>query len=73
MVPKENRVWEVPNKLSILNKNPIYDIFLYSMTGTGRRQLHHDFESDERFQNRQTLIPSIITADPRCLIAIAFS
>ncbi|KAI9075989.1 hypothetical protein K1719_042061 [Acacia pycnantha] len=49
MVPKDEL--DSSNKISFLNKNPFFDLFhLFHDRNRGGYTLHHDFESEERFQ-----------------------
>ena len=49
MVPKADM--DSSNKISFLNKNPFFDLFhLFHDRNRGGYTLHHDFESEERFQ-----------------------
>ena len=51
MVPKDEPDMDSSNKISFLNKNPFFDLFhLFHDRNRGGYTLHHDFESEERFQ-----------------------
>nr|YP_010313544.1 Ycf2 protein [Primula palinuri]YP_010313566.1 Ycf2 protein [Primula palinuri]UNA62579.1 Ycf2 protein [Primula palinuri]UNA62601.1 Ycf2 protein [Primula palinuri] len=51
MVPKEEPDMDSSNKISFLNKNPFFDLFhLFHDWNRGGYAFHHDFESEERFQ-----------------------
>jgi hypothetical protein len=51
MVPKDELDMDSSNKISFLNKNPFFDLFhLFRDRNRGGYTLHHDFESEERFQ-----------------------
>ena len=51
MVPKDELDMDRSNKISFLNKNPFFDLFhLFHDRNRGGYTLHHDFESEERFQ-----------------------
>nr|YP_010291581.1 hypothetical protein RF2 [Rapatea paludosa]YP_010291598.1 hypothetical protein RF2 [Rapatea paludosa]ULQ67588.1 hypothetical protein RF2 [Rapatea paludosa]ULQ67605.1 hypothetical protein RF2 [Rapatea paludosa] len=60
MVPKDESDMDSPNKISFLNKNP--DFFhLFHDRNKGGYALHHDFESEERFQEMADLFTLSIT------------
>nr|YP_010419755.1 hypothetical protein RF2 [Laportea ovalifolia]YP_010419772.1 hypothetical protein RF2 [Laportea ovalifolia]USG53456.1 hypothetical protein RF2 [Laportea ovalifolia]USG53473.1 hypothetical protein RF2 [Laportea ovalifolia] len=62
MVPKDELDMDSSNKISFLNKNPFFDLFhLFHDRNRGRYTLHHDFESEERFQERADLFTLSIT------------
>nr|YP_010349193.1 hypothetical protein Ycf2 [Iris x hollandica]UNV38079.1 hypothetical protein Ycf2 [Iris x hollandica] len=51
MVPKDEPDMDSSNRISFLNKNPFFDFFhLFHDRNRGGYTLHHDFESEERFQ-----------------------
>ncbi|TYJ04299.1 hypothetical protein E1A91_A12G082600v1 [Gossypium mustelinum] len=60
MVPKDEL--GSSNKISFLNKNPIFDLFhLFHDQNRRGYTLHHDFESKERFQEMADLFTLSIT------------
>ncbi|KAL4280877.1 hypothetical protein GQ457_03G031130 [Hibiscus cannabinus] len=60
MVPKDEL--GSSNKISFLNKNPFFDLFhLFHDQNRGGYTLHHDFESEERFQEMADLFTLSIT------------
>nr|YP_009765208.1 hypothetical protein RF2 [Brownea grandiceps]YP_009765225.1 hypothetical protein RF2 [Brownea grandiceps]QIS95485.1 hypothetical protein RF2 [Brownea grandiceps]QIS95502.1 hypothetical protein RF2 [Brownea grandiceps] len=60
MVPKDEL--DSSNKISFLNKNPFFDLFhLFHDRNRGGYTLHHDFESEERFQEMADLFTLSIT------------
>nr|YP_009764782.1 Ycf2 [Acrocarpus fraxinifolius]YP_009764799.1 Ycf2 [Acrocarpus fraxinifolius]QIS95059.1 Ycf2 [Acrocarpus fraxinifolius]QIS95076.1 Ycf2 [Acrocarpus fraxinifolius] len=60
MVPKDEL--DSSNKISFLNKNPFFDLFhLFHDRNRGGYTLHHDFESEERFQEMADLLTLSIT------------
>nr|AUD56529.1 Ycf2 [Cabomba caroliniana] len=62
MVPKDEPDMDSSNKISFLNKNPFCDLFhLFHDRNKGRYTLHHDFESEERFQEMADLFTLSIT------------
>uniref|UniRef100_A0AAU6N3Q8 Protein Ycf2 n=1 Tax=Potentilla leucophylla TaxID=667262 RepID=A0AAU6N3Q8_9ROSA len=63
------------NKISFLNKNPFCDLFhLFHDRNRGGYTLHHDFESEERFQEMADLFTlSITEPDPLYHKGFAFS
>nr|YP_010581362.1 hypothetical protein RF2 [Roridula gorgonias]YP_010581379.1 hypothetical protein RF2 [Roridula gorgonias]UZT27683.1 hypothetical protein RF2 [Roridula gorgonias]UZT27700.1 hypothetical protein RF2 [Roridula gorgonias] len=62
MVPKDEPDMDSSNKISFLNKNPFFDLFhLFHDRNRGRYTLHHDFESEERFQEMADLFTLSIT------------
>nr|YP_010631521.1 Ycf2 [Pimpinella valleculosa]WBN98586.1 Ycf2 [Pimpinella valleculosa] len=64
MVPKDEPYMDSSNKISFLNKNPFLDLFhLFHDRNMGGYTLHHDFESEERFQEMADLFTLSIT-DP---------
>nr|YP_010150490.1 Ycf2 [Angelica cartilaginomarginata]QQV72331.1 Ycf2 [Angelica cartilaginomarginata] len=64
MVPKDEPDMDSSNKISFLNKNPFLDLFhLFHDRNMGGYTLHHDFESEERFQEMADLFTLSIT-DP---------
>nr|YP_010901220.1 Ycf2 protein [Crassula columella]YP_010901237.1 Ycf2 protein [Crassula columella]WIL06800.1 Ycf2 protein [Crassula columella]WIL06815.1 Ycf2 protein [Crassula columella] len=59
MVPKDEPDMD---KISILNKNPFFDLFhLFHARNRGGYALCHDFESEERFQEKADLFTLSIT------------
>nr|YP_009631186.1 Ycf2 [Sanguisorba tenuifolia]YP_009631205.1 Ycf2 [Sanguisorba tenuifolia]YP_009691815.1 hypothetical chloroplast RF21 [Sanguisorba officinalis]YP_009691832.1 hypothetical chloroplast RF21 [Sanguisorba officinalis]YP_010134808.1 hypothetical protein RF2 [Sanguisorba stipulata]YP_010134826.1 hypothetical protein RF2 [Sanguisorba stipulata]UED15873.1 Ycf2 [Sanguisorba tenuifolia var. alba]WDD57203.1 Ycf2 [Sanguisorba tenuifolia var. tenuifolia]QCA41051.1 Ycf2 [Sanguisorba tenuifolia]QCA410 len=73
MVPKDEL--GSSNKISFLNKNPFCDLFhLFHDRNRGGYTLHHDFESEERFQEMADLFTlSITEPDPLYHKGFAFS
>nr|YP_010723241.1 Ycf2 protein [Chasmanthe floribunda]YP_010723259.1 Ycf2 protein [Chasmanthe floribunda]WDW26611.1 Ycf2 protein [Chasmanthe floribunda]WDW26629.1 Ycf2 protein [Chasmanthe floribunda] len=62
MVPKDEPDMDSSNKISLLNKNPFFDLFhLFHDRNKGGYTLHHDFESEERFQEMADLFTLSIT------------
>nr|YP_009529174.1 hypothetical protein RF2 [Pholisma arenarium]YP_009529180.1 hypothetical protein RF2 [Pholisma arenarium]AXX75974.1 hypothetical protein RF2 [Pholisma arenarium]AXX75981.1 hypothetical protein RF2 [Pholisma arenarium] len=62
MVPKDEPDMASSNKISFLNKNPFLDFFhLFHDRNRGGYTLHHDFESEERFQEMADLFTLSIT------------
>nr|UCS08845.1 hypothetical chloroplast RF21 [Peltoboykinia tellimoides]UCS08862.1 hypothetical chloroplast RF21 [Peltoboykinia tellimoides] len=62
MVPKDEPDMDSSNKISVLNKNPFFDLFhLFHDRNRGGYTLHHDFESEERFQEMADLFTLSIT------------
>nr|YP_009411769.1 Ycf2 [Schima crenata]YP_009411788.1 Ycf2 [Schima crenata]YP_009411943.1 Ycf2 [Schima multibracteata]YP_009411962.1 Ycf2 [Schima multibracteata]YP_009412117.1 Ycf2 [Schima remotiserrata]YP_009412136.1 Ycf2 [Schima remotiserrata]YP_009412378.1 Ycf2 [Schima superba]YP_009412397.1 Ycf2 [Schima superba]USW65936.1 hypothetical protein RF2 [Schima sinensis]USW67500.1 Ycf2 [Schima brevipedicellata]USW67675.1 Ycf2 [Schima argentea]ASK06720.1 Ycf2 [Schima crenata]ASK06721.1 Ycf2 [Schima crenat len=62
MVPKDEPYMDSSNKISFLNKNPFFDLFhLFHDRNRGGYMLHHDFESEERFQEMADLFTLSIT------------
>nr|YP_010729113.1 Ycf2 protein [Trimezia steyermarkii]YP_010729131.1 Ycf2 protein [Trimezia steyermarkii]WEA82092.1 Ycf2 protein [Trimezia steyermarkii]WEA82110.1 Ycf2 protein [Trimezia steyermarkii] len=62
MVPKDAPDMDSSNKISFLNKNPFFDLFhLFHDRNKGGYTLHHDFESEERFQEMADLFTLSIT------------
>nr|YP_010577361.1 hypothetical protein RF2 [Fallopia aubertii]YP_010577379.1 hypothetical protein RF2 [Fallopia aubertii]QXP99854.1 hypothetical protein Ycf2 [Fallopia aubertii]QXP99872.1 hypothetical protein Ycf2 [Fallopia aubertii]UEP17741.1 Ycf2 [Fallopia aubertii]UEP17761.1 Ycf2 [Fallopia aubertii]UZP13893.1 hypothetical protein RF2 [Fallopia aubertii] len=62
MVPKDEPNMDSSNKISFLNKNPFFDLFhLFHDRNAGGYALHHDFESEERFQEMADLFTLSIT------------
>nr|AGE93499.1 hypothetical chloroplast RF21 [Xiphidium caeruleum]AGE93518.1 hypothetical chloroplast RF21 [Xiphidium caeruleum] len=60
MVPKADM--DSSNKISFLNKNPFFDLFhLFHDRNKRGYTLHHDFESEERFQEMADLFTLSIT------------
>nr|QXI86363.1 hypothetical protein RF2 [Gentiana producta]QXI86372.1 hypothetical protein RF2 [Gentiana producta] len=68
MVPRDepNMDSSNSNKISFLNKNPFFSLFhLFHDRNRGGYTLHHDFESEERFQEMADLFTlSITEPDP---------
>nr|AYH52059.1 Ycf2 [Amphilophium buccinatorium] len=53
---------DMDKKISFLNKNPFFDLFhLFHDRNRGGYTLHHDFESEERFQEMADLFTLSIT------------
>nr|YP_010632156.1 hypothetical protein Ycf2 [Monocostus uniflorus]YP_010632174.1 hypothetical protein Ycf2 [Monocostus uniflorus]WBP62198.1 hypothetical protein Ycf2 [Monocostus uniflorus]WBP62216.1 hypothetical protein Ycf2 [Monocostus uniflorus] len=62
MVPKDEPDMDSSNKISFLNKNPFFDLFhLFHDRNKRGYTLHHDFESEERFQEMADLFALSIT------------
>nr|ATL60709.1 Ycf2 [Rondeletia odorata] len=62
MVPKDEPDMDSSNKISFLNKNPFFDLFhLFHARNRGGYTLHHDFESEDRFQEMADLFTLSIT------------
>nr|AKR81266.1 hypothetical chloroplast RF21 [Cyclanthus bipartitus] len=62
MVPKDEPDLDSSNKISFLNKNLFFDLFhLFHDRNKGGYTLHHDFESEERFQEMADLFTLSIT------------
>ncbi|CAI0433472.1 unnamed protein product [Linum tenue] len=62
MVLKDELDMDSSNKISFLNKNPFFDFFhLFHDRNVGGYTLHHDFESEERFQEMADLFTLSIT------------
>nr|AEX93965.1 hypothetical chloroplast RF21 [Asphodeline damascena] len=63
MVPKDEPDMDSSNKISFLNKNPFLDLFhlFHDRNKGGGYTLHHDFESEERFQEMADLFILSIT------------
>ncbi|KAL8244006.1 hypothetical protein R6Q59_010264 [Mikania micrantha] len=62
MVPKDEPDMDSSNKISFLNKNPFFDLFhLFNDRNRGGYTLHHDFESEERFQEMADFFTLSIT------------
>nr|YP_009341917.1 hypothetical chloroplast RF2 [Aletris spicata]YP_009341934.1 hypothetical chloroplast RF2 [Aletris spicata]ALV25482.1 hypothetical chloroplast RF2 [Aletris spicata]ALV25483.1 hypothetical chloroplast RF2 [Aletris spicata] len=62
MVLKDEPDMDSSNKISFLNKNPFLDLFhLFHDRNKGGYALHHDFESEERFQEMADLFTLSIT------------
>nr|YP_010859586.1 hypothetical protein RF2 [Chuniophoenix suoitienensis]YP_010859603.1 hypothetical protein RF2 [Chuniophoenix suoitienensis]WGM74013.1 hypothetical protein RF2 [Chuniophoenix suoitienensis]WGM74030.1 hypothetical protein RF2 [Chuniophoenix suoitienensis] len=62
MVPKDEPDMDSSNKISFLKKNPFFDLFhLFHDRNKGGYTLHHDFESEERFQEMADLFTLSIT------------
>nr|YP_010689816.1 hypothetical chloroplast RF2 [Ceratostigma ulicinum]YP_010689834.1 hypothetical chloroplast RF2 [Ceratostigma ulicinum]WBR75441.1 hypothetical chloroplast RF2 [Ceratostigma ulicinum]WBR75459.1 hypothetical chloroplast RF2 [Ceratostigma ulicinum]WBR75525.1 hypothetical chloroplast RF2 [Ceratostigma ulicinum]WBR75543.1 hypothetical chloroplast RF2 [Ceratostigma ulicinum] len=64
-VPKDEPNMDSSNKISFLNNNPFFDLFhLFHDRNRGGYTLHHNFESEERFQEMADLFTlSIIEPD----------
>nr|ATL61253.1 Ycf2 [Theligonum cynocrambe] len=75
MVPKDEPDMDSSNKISFLNKNAFFYLFhLFHARNRGGYTLHHDFESEERFQEMADLfILSITEPDPVYHKGFAFS
>nr|YP_009679646.1 Ycf2 [Trichopus zeylanicus subsp. travancoricus]YP_009679664.1 Ycf2 [Trichopus zeylanicus subsp. travancoricus]QDP69961.1 Ycf2 [Trichopus zeylanicus subsp. travancoricus]QDP69979.1 Ycf2 [Trichopus zeylanicus subsp. travancoricus] len=62
LVPKDEPDMDSSNKISFLNKNPFLDLLhLLHDRNKGGYALHHDFESEERFQEMADLFTLSIT------------
>nr|YP_009389718.1 ycf2 protein [Silene wilfordii]YP_009389736.1 ycf2 protein [Silene wilfordii]ANG08147.1 ycf2 protein [Silene wilfordii]ANG08165.1 ycf2 protein [Silene wilfordii] len=62
MVPKDEPDMDSSDKISFLNKNAFFDLFnLFHDRNSGGYTLHHDFESEERFQEMADLFTLSIT------------
>ena len=62
MVMKDEPNMDSSNKISFLNKNPFFNFFhLFHDRNRGGYTLHHDFESEERFQEMADLFTLSIT------------
>nr|QJA16188.1 Ycf2 [Siraitia grosvenorii] len=62
MVPKDELDMDSSNKISFLNKNPFFYLFhLFHDRNRRGYTLHHDFESEERFQEMADLFTLSIT------------
>nr|YP_010974795.1 Ycf2 [Lysiana exocarpi]YP_010974803.1 Ycf2 [Lysiana exocarpi]WNR57372.1 Ycf2 [Lysiana exocarpi]WNR57380.1 Ycf2 [Lysiana exocarpi]WNR57437.1 Ycf2 [Lysiana exocarpi]WNR57445.1 Ycf2 [Lysiana exocarpi] len=62
MVPKDELDMDSSNKISFLNKNSFFFVFhLFHDQNRGGYTLHHDFESEERFQEMADLFILSIT------------
>nr|YP_011026477.1 hypothetical chloroplast RF21 [Echeveria chihuahuaensis]YP_011026494.1 hypothetical chloroplast RF21 [Echeveria chihuahuaensis]WQN00472.1 hypothetical chloroplast RF21 [Echeveria chihuahuaensis]WQN00489.1 hypothetical chloroplast RF21 [Echeveria chihuahuaensis] len=62
MVPKDEPDMDSSNKISVLNKNPFFDLFhLFHDRNRGGYALRHDFESEERFHEKADLFTLSIT------------
>nr|YP_009700224.1 Ycf2 [Justicia flava]YP_009700243.1 Ycf2 [Justicia flava]QEP94775.1 Ycf2 [Justicia flava]QEP94795.1 Ycf2 [Justicia flava] len=74
-VLKDEPDMDSSNKISFLNKNPFFDLFhLFHDRNRGGYTLHHDFESEERFQEMADLFTRSITEpDPVYHKGFAFS
>nr|YP_009407300.1 putative ATPase linked to protein import [Drosera regia]YP_009407308.1 putative ATPase linked to protein import [Drosera regia]ASA46220.1 putative ATPase linked to protein import [Drosera regia]ASA46250.1 putative ATPase linked to protein import [Drosera regia] len=73
MGPKGEPDMGSSNKISFLNKNPFFDLFhLFHDRKRGGYTLHHDFESEERFQEMADLFTLLIT-EPDLIKGFAFS
>nr|YP_009532487.1 Ycf2 [Echinacanthus longipes]YP_009532505.1 Ycf2 [Echinacanthus longipes]AYA72880.1 Ycf2 [Echinacanthus longipes]AYA72881.1 Ycf2 [Echinacanthus longipes] len=74
-VLKDEPDMDSSNKISFLNKNPFFDLFhLFHDRNRGGYTLHHDFESEERFQEMADLFTlSITEPDPLYHKGFAFS
>nr|QXI83923.1 hypothetical protein RF2 [Kuepferia damyonensis]QXI83941.1 hypothetical protein RF2 [Kuepferia damyonensis] len=75
MVPRDEPDMDSSNKISFLNKNPFFSLFhLFHDRNRGGYTLHHDFESEERFQEMADLFTlSITEPDPVYPKGFAFS
>nr|YP_009731797.1 Ycf2 [Siphonostegia chinensis]YP_009731815.1 Ycf2 [Siphonostegia chinensis]QHR84991.1 Ycf2 [Siphonostegia chinensis]QHR85009.1 Ycf2 [Siphonostegia chinensis] len=61
-VLKDEPDMDSSNKISFLNKNPFFDLFhLFHDRNRGGYTLHHDFESEEKFQEMADLFTLSIT------------
>nr|YP_009407372.1 putative ATPase linked to protein import [Aldrovanda vesiculosa]YP_009407380.1 putative ATPase linked to protein import [Aldrovanda vesiculosa]ASA46296.1 putative ATPase linked to protein import [Aldrovanda vesiculosa]ASA46328.1 putative ATPase linked to protein import [Aldrovanda vesiculosa]QBC71172.1 hypothetical protein RF2 [Aldrovanda vesiculosa]QBC71173.1 hypothetical protein RF2 [Aldrovanda vesiculosa] len=73
MGPKGEPDMGSSNKISFLNKNPFFDLFhLFHARNRGGYTLHHDFESEERFQEMADLFTLLIT-EPDLIKGFALS
>nr|YP_010249895.1 hypothetical protein RF2 [Strobilanthes biocullata]QTT78337.1 hypothetical protein RF2 [Strobilanthes biocullata] len=74
-VLKDEPDMDSSNKISFLNKNPFFDLFhLFHDRNKGGYTLHHDFESEERFQEMANLFTlSITEPDPLYHKGFSFS
>ncbi|KAL7205050.1 hypothetical protein ACSBR2_018049 [Camellia fascicularis] len=62
MVSKDEPYMDSSNKISFLNKNPFFNLFhLFHDRNRGGYTLHHDFQSEERFQEMANLFTLLIT------------
>ncbi|CAI9119163.1 Ycf2 protein (plastid) [Oldenlandia corymbosa var. corymbosa] len=62
VVPKDEPDMDSSNKISFLNKTSFFDLFhLFHARNRGGYTLHHDFESEERFQEMADLFILSIT------------
>nr|YP_010601414.1 hypothetical protein RF2 [Ceratocephala testiculata]YP_010601431.1 hypothetical protein RF2 [Ceratocephala testiculata]QFV18864.1 Ycf2 [Ceratocephala falcata]QFV18881.1 Ycf2 [Ceratocephala falcata]WAL35703.1 hypothetical protein RF2 [Ceratocephala testiculata]WAL35704.1 hypothetical protein RF2 [Ceratocephala testiculata] len=62
MVPKDEPDMDSSNKISFLNQNSFFDLFhLFHDRNRGGYTLHHDVESEERFQEMADLLTLSIT------------
>nr|YP_010374952.1 hypothetical protein RF2 [Pontederia elata]YP_010374970.1 hypothetical protein RF2 [Pontederia elata]YP_010375382.1 hypothetical protein RF2 [Pontederia valida]YP_010375400.1 hypothetical protein RF2 [Pontederia valida]QXU58387.1 hypothetical protein RF2 [Pontederia elata]QXU58407.1 hypothetical protein RF2 [Pontederia elata]QXU58473.1 hypothetical protein RF2 [Pontederia elata]QXU58493.1 hypothetical protein RF2 [Pontederia elata]QXU59247.1 hypothetical protein RF2 [Pontederia valida] len=62
MVPKDEPNMDSSNKISFLNKNPFFDLFhLFHDRNKRGYTLHHDFKSEEKFQEMADLFTLSIT------------
>nr|UEV65574.1 hypothetical protein RF2 [Sedum tricarpum]UEV65591.1 hypothetical protein RF2 [Sedum tricarpum] len=62
IVPKDEPDMDSSNKISVLNKNPFFDLFhLFHDRNRGGYALRHDFESEERFHEKADLFTLSIT------------
>ncbi|KAF4360014.1 hypothetical protein F8388_004521 [Cannabis sativa] len=62
IVPKDELDMDSSNKISFLNKNPFFDlVHPFHDQNKGGYTLHHDFESEERFQEMADLFTLSIT------------
>nr|YP_008999976.1 hypothetical chloroplast RF21 [Agrostemma githago]YP_008999993.1 hypothetical chloroplast RF21 [Agrostemma githago]AGZ17967.1 hypothetical chloroplast RF21 [Agrostemma githago]AGZ17984.1 hypothetical chloroplast RF21 [Agrostemma githago] len=62
MVPKDEPDMDSSDKISFLNKNSFFYLFhLFHDRNSGGYTLHHDFESEERFQEMADLFTLSIT------------
>nr|YP_010375296.1 hypothetical protein RF2 [Pontederia vaginalis]YP_010375314.1 hypothetical protein RF2 [Pontederia vaginalis]QXU59075.1 hypothetical protein RF2 [Pontederia vaginalis]QXU59095.1 hypothetical protein RF2 [Pontederia vaginalis]QXU59161.1 hypothetical protein RF2 [Pontederia vaginalis]QXU59181.1 hypothetical protein RF2 [Pontederia vaginalis] len=62
MVPKDEPNMDTSNKISFLNKNPFFDLFhLFHDRNKRGYTLHHDFKSEEKFQEMADLFTLSIT------------
>ena len=73
MVPKDELDMDSSDKISFLNKNSFFDLFhLFHDRNRGGYALHHDFESEEKFQEMADLFTLSIT-DPDLVYHRGFS
>ena len=59
MVPNDELDMKNSNRISFLNKNPFFDLFRDQ--NRGGYTLHHDFDSEERFQEMADIFTLSIT------------
>nr|YP_009407419.1 putative ATPase linked to protein import [Dionaea muscipula]ASA46399.1 putative ATPase linked to protein import [Dionaea muscipula]QBC71719.1 hypothetical protein RF2 [Dionaea muscipula] len=73
MGPKGEPDMGSSDKISFLNKNPFFDLFhLFHDRNRGGSTFHHDFESEERFQEMADLFTLLIT-EPDLIKGFALS
>nr|WIW41588.1 hypothetical protein RF2 [Helleborus thibetanus] len=65
IVPKDEPDMDSSNKISFLNQNSFFDLFhLFHDRNRGGYTLHHDFESEERFQEMADLLTLSLVLPP---------